>query len=100
MFLSKITEFLSGEISVYLTVLRVIPGKQFTLFLGLILDSIKILSLLTLCTKFLCFIYDRTLKVFRELVLLGDSYIFLRIIFEIGHFYRYLSFYNKFPDYF
>lgn len=100
MFLYKITEFLSGEISVYLTVLRVIPGKQFTLFLGLILDSIKILSLLTLCTKFLCFVYDRTLKVFKEFVLFGDSYIFLRTIFEIGYFYRYFSFYYKLPDYF
>lgn len=87
LFLYKITEFFNGEIWVYLTVLRVIPGKHVAFFLGLILDSIKILSLLTLCTNILFLVYYRTLNVFKDFVLLGGYSIFLRTMFDIGYFY-------------
>lgn len=99
LFLYKITEFFRGDISVYLTVLRVIPGNQFNFFLGLILDSIKILSLFPLFIKFLFFVYSRILNVFKDFALLGDSYIFLRTMLEIGYFSRYWPPAIKFKDY-
>jgi hypothetical protein len=68
-----ITEFFKGEVYVYLKVLRVPTGRKLVLFLGLILNSIKILSLLPLCIICFSFVYYLTLKALREVDLLGGE---------------------------
>ncbi len=81
------TEFLNGEVSVYLIVLSVIPGRQLSRFLGLVLCSIKILSLL--CVDCFCLVYYLTLKVLNDFVLLGASYIVLSTELDTGCFSLY-----------
>jgi len=73
LFLYKITEFFNGDIYVSLNVFKIPPGKQLAFFLGLVLNSIKILSLLLLCIFFFYFVYSRILNVFNELDRFGGE---------------------------
>ena len=68
-----ITEFLRGDVSVYSTVFNYPTGKPTALFLGLFLNSIKILSLLNVLIICFYLVSYLILNVLSDFVLLGGG---------------------------